>query len=352
MSARQGIVACVVVVVAALAPGAARAARIVVTSADAAGEGFSDPTPVVPAGGNAATTLGAARLAALQFAADRWGARLDSAVTIEVRASFNPLTCTPSSAVLGQAGPTTVHRDFPSAPRPSVWYAQALANSLARADLDPANPDISANFNATLDGGTCLGGRRWYYGLNSQPPADGMDFVTTATHELGHGLGFLAFVDLDTGAKLLGFDDAFTVSLERHGATPSGYPQMTDAQRAAANQAGAQLHWVGPILDGAAATALTAGTDAGHVLMYAPSPVRPGASLSHFATTVAPNELMEPFFTGTNHELGLTAKLLQDTGWRTASALVPALPPRSFGLLALALGLVVVGVGVRRRAGG
>jgi hypothetical protein len=45
-------------------------ANIVVVNADGAGEGFNDPTPAAPIGGNAGTTLGQQRLIAFQFAAE------------------------------------------------------------------------------------------------------------------------------------------------------------------------------------------------------------------------------------------------------------------------------------------
>ena len=44
----------------------------------APGEGFNDPTPAAPVGGNTGTTLGQQRLIAFQHAADIWGAELDT----------------------------------------------------------------------------------------------------------------------------------------------------------------------------------------------------------------------------------------------------------------------------------
>src|SRR5215813_5463078 len=82
----------------------AGAATIIINNTDGVGEGFNDPTPFVPVGGNPATTLGAARLNAFQYAADLAGACLVSNVTIVVNASMDPLTCTSTSAVLGSAG--------------------------------------------------------------------------------------------------------------------------------------------------------------------------------------------------------------------------------------------------------
>jgi hypothetical protein len=53
-------------------------AHVIVLNADGPGEGFNDPTPVAPVGGNPGTTRGQQRLIAFQFAADIWGATLDS----------------------------------------------------------------------------------------------------------------------------------------------------------------------------------------------------------------------------------------------------------------------------------
>src|SRR4029453_18324894 len=67
------------------------AAKVTIVNNDGPGEGFNDPTPVVPVGGNPGTTLGQQRLIAFQYAADLWGATLDSNVEIDVRAAFDPL---------------------------------------------------------------------------------------------------------------------------------------------------------------------------------------------------------------------------------------------------------------------
>jgi hypothetical protein len=79
----------------------ASAATIIINNTDGAGEGFNDPAPWVPTGGNPATTLGQARLNAFQYAADLAGSCLVSNVVIVVNASMDPLTCNATSAVLG-----------------------------------------------------------------------------------------------------------------------------------------------------------------------------------------------------------------------------------------------------------
>jgi hypothetical protein len=155
----------------------------------------------------------------------------------------------------------------------------------------------------------------WYYGLDRNPPGAKIDFVTVVLHELGHGFGFLPLVDLATGQKFLGFDDAYMVFLEDHG-TGELYPNMSNAKRLAASTATGDLHWVGQHVVAVSNQRLTAGVDPnGHVEMFAPNPQQPGSSVSHFSTSLSPNELMEPSYTTPLHDVGLTKELFADLGW-------------------------------------
>src|SRR5918998_6915226 len=70
------------------------AATIVIQNTDGANEGFNDPTPAAPVGGNTGTTVGQQRLNAFQFAANLWGATLRSDAVITIEASWAPLPCT------------------------------------------------------------------------------------------------------------------------------------------------------------------------------------------------------------------------------------------------------------------
>lgn len=291
-------------------------ATITISNTDGAGEGFNDPTPFAQVGGNPATTVGGARLIAFQFAAQIWGSLLTSHVEITIDAQFNPLFCTATSAVLGSAGPASFHRDFFGAPIANTWYPQALANSIATFDVAPATPDISARFNSNIGTAGCLATSGWYYGLDGNPPAGAIDLVTVLLHEFGHGLGFVSTVDLASGAKLLDRDDVFMRFLENHGASPASYPSMNDAQRVAASTADPNLHWTGAAVNtAAAAIPLTGGFVTGHTRMHGPAVQAPGSSVSHFSTAVFPNELMEPSYTGPNHNVSLSLDLMQDIGW-------------------------------------
>src|SRR5262245_17541935 len=81
------------------------AATVIIVPADRPGEGFNDPTPVAPVGGNTGTTVGQQRFNVFQLAANIWGATLTSSQTIRVLAFFDPLPCNANGAVLGAAVP-------------------------------------------------------------------------------------------------------------------------------------------------------------------------------------------------------------------------------------------------------
>ena len=310
---------------------AAQPATITVINLDGPGEGFNDPSPADPAsaaGGNSEVTLGAQRLVAFQRAANIWGSLLSSTVEIRIDANFDPLPCTAVSATLGGAAPNSAHRDFAGAPLQNTWYPQALANNFAAVDVLPNVSDIGATFNSAI-GTTCPFPRVWYYGLDANPPAGQLDFVSVVLHELGHGLGFASLVSLATGARPLELDDVYSRNLEDH-STGKLYPEMTNAERVSASQNTGNLHWVGANVV-AASGRLTGGVDPpGHVRMYAPNPQQPGSSVSHFDTALMPNELMEPFYTGPNHDVGLTSELFRDLGWQVMPpAIVAAVLPGS-----------------------
>ena len=282
----------------------AHAATISIVNQDGPGEGFNDPAPFTPVGGNTAVTLGQARLNAFEYAATILAQMLISTVVIQVDARIDPL----GQGILGSAGPNTVHRNFSNAPVANTWYVQALANKLAGQDLDPNTSDIDATFSSTFT--------NWYFGLDGNPPVGQFDFVTVVLHEIIHGLGFLPLVHVLTGEKFLGANDVYMLWLEHHGASPSDYPSMTDIQRQAASIAESNLHFVGTNLQ-VASGILTAGVTGTHVQMYAPNPVQLGSSVSHFTNTIKPDQLMEPGIASGKaiHDLGLAQPLLQDLGW-------------------------------------
>jgi PA domain len=194
-----------------LCGSAASAATIEIINIDGPTEGFNDPTPTAPIGGNAGTTLGEQRLIAYRRALDLWGSVLKSNVPIYVVGSFGPFepeACDAGGGVLARAGAFQIFSNFPNAPKKDTWYGVALANALAGEDLAPDDlgpeagfigADILAQFNGGIGTPNCIAGSTWYYGLDNNAPSGTIDFLNTFMHEVGHGLGFANFINETVG---------------------------------------------------------------------------------------------------------------------------------------------------------
>ena len=222
------------------------AANIVIVNQNAPGVGFNDPTPATPVGGNPGTTLGEQRLYAFQRAADIWGATLTSTVPIRIGASFVPLSCTATSAVLGSAGANEIWSDFTNAPRAATWYPSALASKLAGEDVaTPGEPHIIARFNSRLGlFPDCLPGNGFYLGLDRNF-GDQVDLVTVLLHEFAHGLGFQTFTDDETGEEILGIPSIWDYYLLNN-RTNRTWVESTPAERAQSAVTWRGLSWNGP----------------------------------------------------------------------------------------------------------
>lgn len=241
-------------------------AQIIIVNVDGPGEGFNDPTPRAPIGGNAGTTLGEQRLIAFQHAADIWGASLDSSVPIRIRAAFDPLSCTASSATLGSAGPIYVWKNYPGAPLQETWYHEALANKLSQQDLNPPGDpgdfyngaDLNARFNTNLGNVGCLTGTSWYLGLDNNHGSN-IDLVTVLLHEFGHGLGFSSLVSRPSGAFILGQPGVYDLFIHDN-STNKDWFDMTDGERATSMKNGRNVVWTGVTVTGNAPNVLSLGT--------------------------------------------------------------------------------------------
>jgi hypothetical protein len=225
-----------------LTAGSAGAATITIINNDGPNEGFNDPTPVAPVGGNPGTTLGAQRLFVFQHAANIWGGLLSSPVEILVNAQMNPQTCDATSGVLGSASAGSSQRNFAGAPHADTWYQQALANSLAGLDLNAA-PDMNCTFNVSIGSPTCLP-QGWYLGVDGNEGA-AIELLPVVLHELGHGLGFatitLAGVEMGTPPSPHVYD-RFLLDLTQN----MHWHEMTEPQRVASAQNCQNLVWDGP----------------------------------------------------------------------------------------------------------
>lgn len=195
----------------------AHAAELVPVYFDGAGEGYFDPTPATPVGGNPGTTLGEQRQIVAEFAATLWGSVLQSEQPIYVAAQFNPL----GPNVLGSAGTTFYNRDFDGAPQAGTWYFEALADALSGVDQNPGFVDISSQFSSDFD---------FYYGLDGQTPAGQVNFLDVVMHEYGHGLGFANAESEATGTFPQDLPDIYS-TFTYDNSTGKFWPAMTNAER-------------------------------------------------------------------------------------------------------------------------
>jgi len=245
VSARARHLALLASLLLALSPAASRAGFVIV-NLDGPGEGFNDPTPAAPVGGNPGTTIGQQRLNVFVKAGQIWDAILQSPVTIRVQASFDPLTpCTPTSGVLGGANPIVADESFAGAGFPATWYNGAEANRLAGVDLDPVDDDIQAQFNSSVGVGTCLTGRSWYYGFDGNEGPNGIDLLPVLLHEFGHGLGFMTLTDESTGS-FFGGDPSIWDRYLMDNVSGKHWIDMAPAERVASAINTGHLVWDGP----------------------------------------------------------------------------------------------------------
>ncbi|WP_376695050.1 hypothetical protein [Wenzhouxiangella sp. EGI_FJ10305] len=315
---RPGNMVSVILIASALA-SPALAAEFIIVNLDDPNEGLNDITAVSPEGGNSGTTLGEQRMMVLEEAAARWAEFLELSVDIRVGAKFDVLDCSETSGILGSAGPDFVDRDFTGAPNADTWYPIALADTLRGSNtLGPDQEHIGSTYNVKLDDGdsACLGGATWYYGLDGNVPSGEIPLFPVVLHELGHGLGFTTFVDLENGTKFNGDDDVFMQFL-RDQETGKQWPTMTDQERADSALNNPEVVWTGSNVDEQSdIVTASAAFNGGLLRMHAPDPLEGGSSISHWTTDADPALLMEPVIDGSLwDQVDLTPALLEDIGW-------------------------------------
>ncbi|CAA6827488.1 MAG: Unknown protein [uncultured Thiotrichaceae bacterium] len=292
------------------------AATINIITNDQIDEGFNDPSPFTPVGGNSATTLGQARLNAFRYATSIIEKTLPYTAEVTIHANMDPLGGSANSAILASAGARSMVFNFNNAPKTNTLYPVALANYLFGQDINPNTSDIITLINSDIDSTSILQNSRWYYGLDGNPPNHHPDFVTVLTHELLHGLGFSNHVNLVTGEMPFSKEDVYSNHLAiDNDNIQTIYTDATNNQRAISHITPDTLLWNGEKTNLAALSKLSSGIKNLKVKMYTPSQLEHPSSVSHFATDLFPDETMEPFYTGPNHSLGLAAHALSDMGW-------------------------------------
>ncbi len=121
-------------------------------------------------------TVPAGFTTALTIAGQKWSQYIQIDVPIKVNVGVVNTTLAPFSAITIANGRSS----FSNAPVTNTLYTTALANQIAGSELNSGEYDMDIYFNLTTN----------YYFGTGKPAANQTDFISTAMHEMGHGLGF------------------------------------------------------------------------------------------------------------------------------------------------------------------
>ena len=301
-------------------------ADIIIVNQNDPDKGLNDPSERTPIGGNTGETLGEQRLNVLFEAARILNESLDIKYDVHVGSQFTVLPCSDDGTVLGQAGASDYYLDYSNG---SV-VPYALANHILDRDLNGSGLEIDTQFNSALDNQNgCTAGLSWYYGFDSAPD-DGTSFLSVVLHEIVHGMGFIGLMRSSAHAPFSWPDgkEGFSLlskNLGRAGLSAT-LDEMTRGQRITAMTSGDRLTWKGDSANNKTSN-YSSGVNQNEIQFYAPSSFDSGSSLSHFDVDLAPDELMEPIYTDTFSDIGLSLEVLIDIGWSPNPDNLPNYPP-------------------------
>jgi len=218
----------------------------------------------------------------VQYAIDIWASLLKSPVPIRVKAIWDTSL---ENNQLGGGKATTFQKDFQGAICSETWYATALAEKLAHQEInDTEEFDLEISFNYSVN---------WYYGTDGKLSTDQYDLVTTALHEIAHGLGIASFSEVKDGKATWGKGTQIPIVYDRFLVDEnSSYLLETvsnDSEDFAQKLTNNSLFF---------ASKFTKNQDGNYPKIFAPSAFSLGASLSHLDKETYPigskNSLMIP----------------------------------------------------------
>ncbi len=142
--------------------------------------------------------LGPQRKAAFEYALGLWSQRLPASYvgeTIVVAAGTRSYLA--AGALLAVAQSTSFFENFHGA-MPETLYSVALANHLAKQDLNASQPEITVTVNEDIDTAALIFGVcGFYYQTDGQTGSDKYDIVSLIMHEIAHGPGFTSNIAAD-----------------------------------------------------------------------------------------------------------------------------------------------------------
>ena len=323
---------------------------------DDTGEGFKDETDLTQAeknlispSGNDAQTLGEARTKAFEHTTSLLESTLTNTNTIRISARFvffsgqedsnNPGECllTSGTTTVAMAGPTGYgyprdRLDEGDTNRMGLGtaYPYALYEATSGTEFNAQNADIRIRFSKCIP---------FYYGFTGSMPANHIDFVQLALHEIMHGMGFLQHVESDGDFStrtitIYSTVNGITTTREATIKSRTIYDEqlhsetdddllinLTNSQRATAITSGTGLLWDGTD-DGrnscsygqrmAELKTSSAKAQDGKPLLHAPSTYDSAGSVIH--THANTEDIMEAFVPAPRN-MDLTLGMLKDMGW-------------------------------------
>ncbi len=271
----------------------------------------------VPGGG--ANTWGdtceawpAAAQAAFNYAVSIWATQISSAVPIVIEACW---ASNFTGTILGHGGATgNYYGSGIGMPTTNTFYPIALINAVNGDDsLNGSEAEIAVAFNMNYS---------WYYGTDGNTPSGKIDFVSVVLHEIGHGLGFLGNMRVNTGSGSWGWGVSIPTIYDRFNENGAGQSLINTAlfPNPSAALAG-QLTGGSIYFDGPNANAANTANGQGRVRLYAPATWSSGSSYAHldydtFRNTE--NALMVyaiPSQTARHSPGPVMLCLLKDIGW-------------------------------------
>lgn len=250
---------------------------------------------------------------AFEYAVGIWEAWLISPIPIRITARWANL----GNGTLGSTGPKVYRNiNFSGTLKANTFYVLPLAEKLARQNFNGDQSDMDMSFNSQLN---------WSMRTDGTAPSNRQDFVSTAVHEIAHGLGFTDSFTID--GTLGSWGEGFNIPRAYDHYVVNNQGQLLINRDAFPNPSSAlstQLRSNNIFFDSPLTRAANGGNRA---KLYAPTTYRAGSQIAHLDEATynnTPNAAMTPF--GNNGEVvqnpgPITFGMFRELGWRATSVL-------------------------------
>jgi hypothetical protein len=313
--------------------------------------GWNDPAPRAPLRGNPGTTLGEQRRNAMQEAARLMAEELRPNAPIRMQLCWKDdlnfdTTETGCSGTLAQAGPRFIlidnpgdGIDVPTLDSRYVVQATSVAahqSGTARCrvgggDCRTYAADVRATFSTRFDSaaiGTC----HLDYGFSSAGTS-GPSFISTAMHEIAHGLGFIGFLTLtgdNVGRQPVLFGQTFDDAYGRHAvdidsaSNARPFLRIPVEDRKIALTSFTRLRFAGDATRTSSRNRFAAfAAPENAARLHSPPEVAGGSTYSHLSGVHSGDLMTASISSSAPRTLGLGLDVLSDVGWRRSARQPP-----------------------------